>query len=205
MSTKSHWEEVYQTRSTDAVGWFQAEARTSRELILESAPDRETAIVDIGGGASVLVDELLAEGYRNLTVLDLSAAALEKARERVGPRSSQVVWQAADVLEHSFAAAAFDVWHDRAVFHFLTDVEQQRLYVRQMRHALRPGGTVVMGTFALDGPEQCSGLPVQRHSPDTLQETFGADFLLMKSLREVHVTPGGTEQPFNWCVFRKER
>ncbi|WP_018948742.1 class I SAM-dependent methyltransferase [Thioalkalivibrio sp. ALMg11] len=203
MSTKPHWEHVYQTRATDAVGWYQPEARTSRALIQEIAPGTDAAMVDIGGGASVLVDELLAEGYRNLTVLDLSGAALEKARERIGERAAAVVWQEADVLEYAFQEAAFDVWHDRAVFHFLTDADQRAQYATQMQHALRPGGHVVIGTFALDGPEKCSGLPVQRHSPETLQDAFGPDFALVKSQREIHVTPGETEQLFNWCVFRK--
>ncbi|WP_019612532.1 class I SAM-dependent methyltransferase [Thioalkalivibrio sp. AKL7] len=203
MSTKPHWEDVYQTRATDAVGWYQAEARTSRALIRAVASAPDAAIVDIGGGASVLVDELLAEGYRNLTVLDLSGAALEKARERVGECAAAVAWQEADVLEHAFPEAALDVWHDRAVFHFLTHPDQRAQYARQMQHALRPGGHIVIGTFALDGPEKCSGLPVQRHSPETLQDAFGPDFALVKSQREVHVTPGETEQSFNWCVFRK--
>ncbi|WP_024326338.1 class I SAM-dependent methyltransferase [Thioalkalivibrio sp. AKL19] len=203
MSTRQHWEHVYQTRATDAVGWYQAQARTSRALIEAVAPDRDAAIVDIGGGASVLADELLTAGYGNLTVVDLSGAALAKARERIGTRASEVVWQEADVLGYAFPEASFDVWHDRAVFHFLTDPDQRARYARQMRRALRPGGHVVIGTFAPDGPETCSGLPVQRHSPDTLQDAFGPECVLVQSQREVHVTPGGTEQPFNWCVFRK--
>ncbi|WP_017941185.1 MULTISPECIES: class I SAM-dependent methyltransferase [unclassified Thioalkalivibrio] len=204
MSAKPHWEHVYQTRATDAVGWYQAEARTSRALIEAIAPDHDAAIVDVGGGASVLVDELLEDGYCNLTVLDWSAAALARARERVGANAGTVVWQEADVLEHAFPEAGFDVWHDRAVFHFLIDADARARYVRQMRHALCPGGHVVIGTFAPDGPETCSGLPVQRHSPDTLQDAFGPEFVGVQSQREVHVTPGETEQPFNWCVFRKD-
>lgn len=203
MSAKSHWEHVYQTRATDVVGWYQSEARTSRALIRAVAPDPGAAIVDIGGGASVLVAELLAEGYRHLTVLDLSGAALEKARERIGARASAIVWQEADVLEYPLPGAAYDVWHDRAVFHFLTDADQRARYVRQMQQALRPGGHVVIGTFAMDGPEECSGLPVCRHSPDSLQEAFGRDFVRVASQQEVHVTPGETKQAFNWCVFRK--
>ncbi|WP_020146498.1 class I SAM-dependent methyltransferase [Thioalkalivibrio sp. ALJ15] len=203
MSNKQHWEQVYQTRDTEAVGWYESEARTSRALIREVAPSAEAAIVDIGGGASVLVDELLTEGYHNLTVLDLSAAALRKARERIGERASAVTWLEADVLEIAFPQDIFDVWHDRAVFHFLTGADQRAAYVRQVQHALRPGGHVVIGAFALDGPKQCSGLPVQRHSPETLQDVFGSEFALVQSRREVHVTPGGTEQPYTWCVFRR--
>ncbi|MGM0554537.1 MAG: class I SAM-dependent methyltransferase [Pseudomonadota bacterium] len=204
MNTKSHWEHVYQNRATDAVGWYQSEARTSRALIQEIAPDPEAAVIDIGGGASVLVDELLAQGYSNLTVLDLSGLALEKAQARLGAGATAVVWQEADVLEYVFKEAAFEVWHDRAVFHFLTDAEQRIRYVRQMEVALRPGGHVVIGTFALDGPEKCSGLPVQRHSPETLQEVFGPEFGLVRAQREVHVTPGESEQCYNWCVFRRK-
>ncbi|MFO7954148.1 class I SAM-dependent methyltransferase [Thioalkalivibrio sp.] len=203
MSTRQHWEHVYQTRATDAVGWYQAEARMSRALIEVVAPDRDAVIVDIGGGASVLADELLAAGYRNLTVVDLSGAALAKARERIGARASEVEWQEADVLEYPFPEASLDVWHDRAVFHFLTDPDQRARYASKMRRALRSGGLVVIGTFAPDGPETCSGLPVERHSPDTLQDVFGPECVLVQSQREVHVTPGATEQPFNWCVFRK--
>lgn len=203
MSNKLHWEQVYETRDTEAVGWYESEALVSRALIREVAPNVDAAIVDIGGGASVLVDELLAEGYRHLTVLDLSEAALAKARERIGERAVAVTWQAADVLEYAFPEDGFDIWHDRAVFHFLTGTDQRAAYVLQMRHTLRTGGHVVIGTFALDGPKQCSGLPVQRHSPETLQDAFGPGFSLVKSRRELHVTPGGTEQPFNWCVFRR--
>ncbi|WP_018865239.1 class I SAM-dependent methyltransferase [Thioalkalivibrio sp. ARh3] len=204
MSNKLHWEQVYQTRDTEAVGWYESEARTSRALIRDVAPNADAEIADIGGGASVLVDELLAEGYRHLTVFDLSGVALEKARERIGERAEAVTWQEADVLDYAFPKDALDIWHDRAVFHFLTGADQRAAYVRHMQHALRPGGHVVIGTFALDGPKQCSGLPVQRHSPETLQEAFGPAFALVMSRREVHVTPGGTEQPYNWCVFRRE-
>lgn len=203
MGEKSHWENVYRTRPSDAVGWYQRDAGASRERIRRFAPNDDAAVIDVGGGASVLVDELLAAGYQQLTVLDLSEAALAQARARLGARAADVVWRQGDVLDASLSEEAFDVWHDRAVFHFLTDPAERDRYARQLDHAVRLGGHVVIGTFATDAPAQCSGLPVQRHSPDTLQAAFGSHLQLVDAGREIHITPSGIEQPFNWCVFRK--
>lgn len=202
MQRKAHWEEVYQSKAPDAVSWYQPHARLSLAFIREVAASHEAAILDVGGGASRLVDDLLAAGFGNLSVLDLSGAALARSRERLGPSASGVEWLEADVLEVQLPRAGVDVWHDRAVFHFLTSADDQRRYVEQVRHTVKPGGYVVIATFAEDGPTHCSGLEVRRYSPESLQATFGSCLELLRSSRETHVTPAGKEQAFVYCVFR---
>jgi len=202
MDRKAHWERVYETKPATEVSWFQTHADVSRELIESAAPGRDSAIVDIGGGASVLVDDLLAAGYSRLTVLDISRAALDQARARVGSMADRVAWLDADVLAADLPRAAFDVWHDRAVFHFLTDADDRRRYVAQARHALKPGGAIVIGTFAEDGPLKCSGLDVARYSAEQLAAELGADFTLITSRRHEHTTPWGAPQAFTFCVCR---
>lgn len=202
MTRAEHWEAVYRTKGPDQVSWFQAEARLSRQLIQRLSPDRSGAIIDIGGGASTLVDGLLDAGYGALTVLDLSPTALQRARERIGARAARVAWQVADVLDAALPHQGFDVWHDRAVFHFLTADAERRRYVEQVRHAVRPGGLVIVATFADDGPTRCSGLEVARYSPAQLHAEFGAPFTLVESHRELHVTPGGATQAFTYCACR---
>ena len=202
MDRHEHWEQVYRTKGPDQVSWFQAEARLSRELIVGAVPDRTASIIDIGAGASTLVDGLLGAGYRNLTVIDLSSAALELTKARLGPAADDVTWQAADILSAELPAQAFDVWHDRAVFHFLTDASDRARYVAQVRHAVRPGGIVLVATFAEDGPLRCSGLEVARYSPDALHAEFGDAFALLASHRELHTTPSGATQAFTYCVCR---
>ncbi len=200
MNPKQHWEKIYTERRPDAVSWFQREARMSMELIRRVAPDSRAAIVDVGGGASTLVDGLLQAGYRNIVVLDISAAALARARERLGAESSRVTWLEANVLDAVFPEAGVDVWHDRAVFHFLSDQADRSRYVEQVRRALRPGGHVVIATFAEDGPDRCSGLPVTRYSPKALSAQFGEDFPLIDSDHEDHVTPAGVHQSFQYSL-----
>ncbi len=163
---------------------------------------RNRAIIDVGGGDSTLVDALVALNTGAITVLDLSAAALDRAKDRVGPRGLDVTWLEADVVRAALPADAYDIWHDRAVFHFLTDGDDQRRYVAAMTHALRPGGTSIIATFALDGPASCSGLPVARYSAETLAEVLGADFELVRTFRDVHLTPAGAEQRFTYVMFR---
>lgn len=204
MDRAEHWDQVYRTKGPDRVSWFQAEARLSRQLIERVAPDRDARIIDIGAGASTLVDGLLDAGYRELTVLDLSPAALELARLRVGAAGASVRWRAADVLEAEFAPRSFDVWHDRAVFHFLTAADDRRRYVEQVRRAVRPAGIVIVATFAEDGPARCSGLEVARYSPESLHAEFGTGFALVESHRELHTTPGGSTQAFTYCVCSAE-
>lgn len=202
MERAAHWEHIYRTKGPDQVSWFQAEARLSRQLIERAVPDRAAAIIDIGAGASTLVDGLLASGYQNLTVLDLSPAALTQAQERIGAAAARVEWRVADILTVALSTASFDLWHDRAVFHFLVDPADRARYLAQVRAAVRPGGHVLVATFAEDGPLRCSGLPVVRYSPAALQAEFGAGFQLVERHREVHRTPAGAEQAFTFYLGR---
>ncbi len=205
MNRKSHWESVYATKGTTALSWYQQHARRSLDLINRTALPKQAAIIDVGGGDSCLVDGLLREGYSDVTVLDLSRGALNRARTRLGDvASGQVAWLEGDVLEVNLPGAAFDIWHDRAVFHFLTTAEQRDAYIRAVEHAVRPGGHVIVATFAEDGPTRCSGLPVKRYSAAKLHGTFGAAFALVGSERETHRTPAGVEQPFTYCWCRYE-
>lgn len=202
MERKAHWEQVYAARAADAVSWYQPHAATSLRLVAGTGVEKSAALVDVGGGASVLVDGLLEAGYTDLAVLDLSGAALAAARSRLGERAAPVRWIEADVTRAELPPRAFDVWHDRAAFHFLTDPADRQAYVGVLRHALRPGGHVIIATFAEDGPERCSGLPVQRYSPSQLHAQVGEDFRLLTSEREEHRTPGGAVQRFQYSVFR---
>jgi len=198
-----HWEQVYQTKGPEQVSWFQAEARLSRQLIESQAPARSSAIIDIGAGASTLVDGLLDAEYSALTVLDLSVAALQLARTRLGDRASRVDWRAADILEASLEPQAFDVWHDRAVFHFLTDPVARAAYVEQVRRAVKPGGHVMVATFGLEGPLRCSGLDVARYDHEGLHAQFGDQFELLRHETEDHVTPAGKQQEFVYCLCKR--
>jgi SAM-dependent methyltransferase len=204
MDPKTHWETIYRTKDVHAVSWFQAEARRSLDLITSISPDRSAPIIDVGAGASVLVDNLLAAGYGDVSVLDVSEAALGISRDRLGSDSSRVKWIGADVLRAQLDEGAYAVWHDRAVFHFLTDASDRQAYVEQVRRAVRPGGFVLVATFAEDGPEYCSGLPVVRYSAEGLHSEFGSDFQLVRSEHEDHRTPGGAEQSFLYCLCRRE-
>jgi SAM-dependent methyltransferase len=202
MDRRAHWERIYAEKPPDQVSWFQAEARLSLELISQFAPPPDAAIVDVGGGASRLVDGLLARGYADLRVLDLSAAALSAAHARIGASGDRVHWSVSDVLTAEFAPQSVDVWHDRAVFHFLTEATDRARYVEQVRHAVRPDGLVLVATFAEDGPLKCSGLEVARYSPEALHHEFGADFVVVASEREEHRTPSGAVQWFTYCLCR---
>lgn len=174
----------------------------SLDLIQRAAPDRTSAIIDVGGGASRLVGGLLDAGYRHITVLDLAPDALALARAHAGEQANSVRWMAADILSAELPAAAYDVWHDRAAFHFLTDKSDRTRYVAQAERALRPGGHVVMATFAPDGPLRCSGLDVVRYSAESLAEELGAGFQLLDTVRDDHQTPSGTVQRFQYSLLR---
>lgn len=204
MDPRSHWEQVYRTKGADQVSWFQPEAKLSLELIQLVAPARDSSIIDVGAGASTLVDGLVAAGYSRVTVLDLSPAALIQAQQRLSNNAGAVIWQEADVLTADLDTGAFDVWHDRAVFHFLTSTAERTRYVKQVRRAVRPRGFVLVATFAEDGPLRCSGLDVARYSPEALHGEFGTDFRLIESRHEMHRTPGGAPQAFTYCVCRYE-
>ena len=203
MQSKEHWEHVYSSKAADSVSWFQRHADLSLQLIEETGVSAAAAIIDVGGGASTLVDDLLAKGYSNLTVLDLSRAALLAAEKRLGPGARLVTWLEADITKVNLPAHAFDVWHDRAVFHFLASPGERLAYVQNVDRSIKPGGHVIIATFAEDGPAQCSGLPVMRYSPSELHAAFGERFTLVQHKREMHHTPSGTLQPFTYCLFRR--
>jgi len=203
MQAKDHWETVYTTKATDAVSWFQEHADLSLDLIKATGAGRDAGIIDVGGGASRLVDDLLAEGYNDLTVLDLSAAAMQAARQRLGAQESKVRWIEADITQVDLPAKRYDIWHDRAVFHFLTTQQQRDAYIRTVFNAVKPGGHVIVATFAEDGPLQCSGLPVMRYRADELHGEFGDAFTLLKHQKEEHHTPSGTVQKFVYCYCRR--
>ena len=196
---EQHWENVYRNKATDEVSWFQPHAASSLRLIRGTGVGLDAQIIDVGGGASVLVDNLLDAGYRHLTVLDLSESALAGTRTRLGDRASQVAWIASDITRAALPASTYDVWHDRAVFHFLTDPSDRARYVEQVLHAVKPGGHVIVATFGPGGPLQCSGLDVVRYAPDTLHAEFGEPFRLLRHETEIHQTPAGKEQEFVYC------
>ncbi len=203
MQSRKHWETVYSTKSVDAVSWYQPHAEQSLRLISETRVPLSASIIDVGGGASTLVDDLLEAGYSDLTVLDLSKSALAAARTRLGAEGGSVKWIEADILEANLPPHAFDVWHDRAVFHFLTSPEQRRIYVETVLRAVKPGGHVIVATFAEDGPLQCSGLPVMRYDPEGLHAEFGEPFTLLRHREEEHRTPSGGIQKFIYCYCKK--
>jgi SAM-dependent methyltransferase len=203
MQSKEHWENVYTTKATDAVSWFQEHAENSLNLIQQTTVPLSAAIIDIGGGASTLVDDLLAKGYSNLSVLDLSAAALSASQSRLGTKANDINWVVADITKADLPIQSYDVWHDRAVFHFLTSAEDRQAYVQAVLRAVKPGGHVIVATFAEDGPLQCSGLPVMRYNSDELHAEFGEPFTLVHHEKESHQTPFGTAQQFTYCYCRK--
>jgi len=203
MQSKDHWENVYSTKATNSVSWFQPHADLSLDIIRSTQLGKGAAIIDVGGGASTLVDDLLANGYTDLTVLDLSGAALSTARKRLGAEESKVRWIEADITQVDLPAKRYDIWHDRAVFHFLTDAADRAAYVRTVLRSVKPGGHVIVATFAEDGPLQCSGLPVVRYRPDELHGQFGDAFQLLDHRKEEHRTPAGKVQSFVYCYCRR--
>jgi SAM-dependent methyltransferase len=203
MDRKQHWEKIYSTRAPDSVSWFQEHAALSVRLIHHTGLGKNAAIIDVGGGASRLVDDLVAEGYTDLTVLDLSSSAIAVAKQRLGRNADAVHWMEGDITRAEFPVHRFDIWHDRAVFHFLTDPADRRAYVEQVMKAVRPGGHVIVATFAEDGPDSCSGLPVMKYKPEALHDEFGDSFLLVEHEKESHHTPAGAVQQFVYCYCRK--
>ena len=202
MSRKKHWEGVYADRSPLEVSWYQTHPALSLSLIKGCGKGPDAAVIDIGGGASVLVDCLLNAGYSRPAVVDISARALRHAKERLGTRAEDVDWFETDVCEFR-APRQFDIWHDRAAFHFLGTEEEQRRYAAAVRRALRPGGCAVIATFAPEGPEKCSGLPVSRHDEDSLLTALGPGFELLEVCQEEHHTPGGAVQLFNYFLLKR--
>jgi trans-aconitate methyltransferase len=198
----AHWQAVYMTKAENEVSWFQENPATSLRLIADADASSHSRIIDIGGGASRLVDALLAQGFRSLAVLDISAAALETAKTRLGPRGVDVDGIAADVTKWR-PAKTYDIWHDRAAFHFLTEAADRDAYIERLKSAVASGGQVIIGTFALDGPEKCSGLQVERYDAESLADTLGAGFELADNFAEAHRTPWGAIQHFQFSRFRR--
>jgi 2-polyprenyl-3-methyl-5-hydroxy-6-metoxy-1,4-benzoquinol methylase len=204
MDTKTHWERVYKEKAPDAVSWYRPHLETSLGLIERAAAGRSAAIIDVGGGESTLIDDLLLRGYNNLTVLDISQTAIDVNKKRLGLVAEQVRWLVADITEIELQPRSYDLWHDRAVFHFLTAPEQRTAYIRQVARSVKPGGHVIVSTFGSKGPMTCSGLDVRRYDSESLHDEFGARFRLVESSKELHRTPFGTTQQFLYCYCRVE-
>jgi ubiquinone/menaquinone biosynthesis C-methylase UbiE len=202
MSEREHWDAIYQGKGPDEVSWYRPHLDRSLRFIEDAALSTTASILDVGGGASTLVDDLLDKGYLNVTVLDLSSSAIAVARERLGARASTVTWLVGDVTELELPELRFDFWHDRAVFHFLTEPAARQRYVATVRRALKPNGHIVVATFGLSGPDRCSGLPVARYSAEGIHEQFGNEFQKVGGSTEVHHTPWGSEQEFVYCYCR---
>jgi 2-polyprenyl-3-methyl-5-hydroxy-6-metoxy-1,4-benzoquinol methylase len=199
-----HWEKIYATKAADQVSWFRPYLETSLALIERGARTQSAAIIDVGGGASTLVDDLIVRGYPNLTVLDVSEAAIEIAKRRLGNAGEAIHWFCADVTKAELPPKTYDVWHDRAVFHFLTNQKDRANYVRNVALAVKPGGHVIVSTFGPEGPVKCSGLDVVRYDAESLHEEFGIRFQLVDSSKELHHTPFGTTQQFLYCFCTLE-
>ena len=201
MNQREHWEKIYLTTPSDNVGWYTPHLETSLKWIKELSLPKDVHIIDVGGGTSKLVDDLISEGYRLITVLDISKKAMSLAQARLGDKAESVIWLEGDITKVDLPTNHYDLWHDRAVFHFLTDPEQQQHYRGNLLKALRPGGHLIIGTFAPEAPPKCSGLPVQRYTPEELQRTLGPQFELRRHEKELHITPGGVEQMYLYCHF----
>jgi 2-polyprenyl-3-methyl-5-hydroxy-6-metoxy-1,4-benzoquinol methylase len=204
MDVRTHWEKIYTLKAPDQVSWYRPHLETSLSLIKRAATDRTASIIDIGGGESTLVDDLLEQGFQNITVLDVSQAAIDVNKNRLGQKASVVQWLVADITQVELDPAVYEVWHDRAVFHFLTVQEHRAAYVRQVARSVKPGGHVIVSTFGPEGPTKCSGLEVVRYDADSLHSEFGARFRLVESSKELHRTPFGTTQQFLYCLCRVE-
>lgn len=205
MDSKEHWEGVYRSKASDAVSWYRPHLETSLQLICEVAPDQSAAIIDVGGGESTLADDLLGRGYRNLTVLDMSAVALDATKRRLGTLADQITWVESDIAVADLPEHRYDLWHDRAVFHFLTESSQRGAYIRVLKKVLKPGGHVVIGTFGPTGPSRCSGLEVRRYDVQPLSDEIGTGFELLTSTLEDHRTPAGSSQQFLYCCLQKQQ
>lgn len=200
MNTQQHWENIYGTKSPTGTSWYRPHLELSLQWIIEATPDRTTPILDVGAGESTLVDDLLGAGYQDITVLDISSAALGRLQGRLGTAADYVCWLVADVTEDPLPSG-FGIWHDRAVFHFLITPEQRAAYVRQLLSCVRPGGHILMATFGPQGPQRCSGLPTVRYDAASLQRELGEHFELNRSALMEHETPSGSIQQFLYCDF----
>ena len=204
MDVKTHWERIYTTKAPDQVSWYRPHLEKSLALIERAAGGRTAFIIDVGGGESTLVDDLLARGYENLSVLDVAQTAIDVTRKRLKKSADRVRWMVGDITTVELDSQAYDVWHDRAVFHFLTSVEQRAAYINKVAHAVRTGGHIIIGAFGPEGPARCSGLDVMRYDAQSLHNEFGRGFRLIDSSKELHETPFGTKQQFLYCYCRIE-
>jgi SAM-dependent methyltransferase len=205
MQRKDHWERVYSTRIAEKLGWYKPQLDTSLAWLEALGLDKGARIIDVGGGASTLVDDLIDAGYESLTVLDIADSALAATKKRLGRQSELVMWLSGDITEYRLPAGHFDLWHDRALLHFLTEAREQRAYRDNLVASLRPGGHVIMGVFAPEAPPRCSGLPVVRYSHEELAERLGPGFELERHRKELHLTPGGVEQMYLYCQFKRSK
>ncbi len=203
--TKNHWETVYTTKDSTQVSWFTEHLNLSLDFIHKTGVDRAGKIIDVGGGASTLVDDLLERGFQNITVLDVSQSAISLAQKRLGCQANSVNWLGADIRQVELPHHFYDVWHDRAVFHFLTDPEDRQTYLNTVKYAVKPGGHLIMATFAIDGPQRCSGLDVVRYNSTSIKDEFGDIFELVDTTDEFHKTPFATEQKFTYCYLKKSQ
>lgn len=199
MNPQSHWERIYTEKAPDQVSWYRPHLETSLALIEHAAVGPSASIIDVGAGESTLVDDLLARGHSNLTILDISKEAIEATKKRLGKAAERVRWLAADITQADFEGCAYDIWHDRAVFHFLTSEADRRAYVRQVIRTVKRGGHVIISAFGPEGPTRCSGLEVVRYDANSLHREFGAAFQLISSSQHLHETPFGTTQQFQYC------
>jgi SAM-dependent methyltransferase len=200
---RTHWESVYQTKNPETVSWYQPSLQVSLEFIRRTGLRKDAALVDVGGGASTLVDDLLTLEYSNITVLDISKQALDYSRARLGPRGKSVQWMVGDIIGVDTAQLNFDIWHDRAVFHFLVEEQDRKKYCKVLETSLRPGGFIIIATFGLNGPMKCSGLDIVRYDPHSLLLTLGDSFKLITSQVELHRTPSEMTQEFVYCLLQK--
>ncbi len=203
MERKAHWENIYAAKAPGGVSWYRRHLETSLSLILGTGLGTDAAVIDIGGGASTLADDLLENGFGDVTVLDISAGAIAASQKRLGEKAALVKWIEADITEAALEAGRYDVWHDRAAFHFLTDAADRRRYAEQAARAVRTGGQLIVAAFAEDGPEKCSGLDVVRYSSESMPQEFGRSFRLISSTAESHITPFDTTQKFVYCHYQK--
>jgi SAM-dependent methyltransferase len=201
---QAHWERIYSEKAPDQVSWYRPHLETSLALIEQCTSGRSSSIIDVGGGQSTLVDDLLACGYENITVLDISQTAIDAKKKRLRKASESVRWLVGDITKIELDSSIYDVWHDRAVFHFLTAAADRAAYVRQVARAVRPGGYLVVSTFGPEGPTKCSGLDAVRYDAASLQREFGLPFPVVSSLVELHRTPFGTDQQFVFVALRKK-
>ena len=205
MDVQKHWNRIYLEKAPEAVSWYTPHLEASLAFIRQAAAERSSAIIDVGGGESTLVDDLISLGFENITVLDVSQTAIDVNKRRLGQAATGVCWLAADITRTELKPSAYDLWHDRAVFHFLTEAGDRSAYLQQVTRAVKPGGHVIVATFGSEGPTKCSGLDVVRYDVESLRTQLGDHFRLVDSLTSMHRTPEGKMQQFLYCHFRVEQ